>query len=857
MKATITWLHLTDLHLGMKEQIRLLPNIQSRFLSDLKIVHDKAGPIDLVLFTGDIVQQGDHSEFDKADEFLNRLRDELQRLGSKNCELLVVPGNHDLVRPRMRSAVRFLTEWNGKDLPQEFWSDPASSYREIVNEAFRNYEDWWARFRPRSINPGSLPGDFSYTFKKGDLRLGIVGLNSAFLQLTGGDYLGKLALSATQFNDACGGAGMDWARKHHFNFLLTHHPPAWLNPESRQEFMSDIADPDAFIAHFCGHVHDALYKAEAKGGAPLRRCYQAKSIFGFEEYEGSKPGEISRLHGYTVGRLEVSDENARLIFWPREAQYVDRWNFVPDTKSYALQEDRTKAELLEVPTADTRELEADEAARIERSLRLTLTIKGDGVVRCREVSTIRGQIQVDETIRAVIDYFTARLLNHQSNPYELKILGRLLFRALFNGDVRVAFEQRLRRAEQSGPRPRFRLEFTNADDLALLPWEYMHYSRKDGSFFLSTITDLTLSRFMPPDQKVTEGEENLNILVVVGKGEDGRLHFDTESILKAVPQQSIRCDATKMALNEALKNEEKAIHMVHFIGANKMEGAEHKIAVAGASGWVEEDEFVKLVTGKAVLPVIKVADAKVPRLVLLQLCGDSSLDASMAGLAKKIINAGVPFVVASQHRIKDKAKDSLADDPAALFARGFYAALMQKQPVDLAVQAGRNEILTSTDPLAFGTPVLYLCCDAKPLLVAKQSSGRTPGTIPSGADQQTTATGTRAEPAPIVDRRESSTPILQEPQQAVAAAAAGSGATIVSSRGSVGGWKLIAAIKKAGLDKGKELNREADTKQTITTMMNSVSDVESIRKYLEDKINNEFDLLDVYAAMREVLDKGE
>lgn len=311
-----------------------------------------------------------------------------------------------------------------------------------------------------------------------------------------------------------------------------------------------------------------------------------------------------------------------------------------------------------------------------------------------------------------------------------------------------------------------------------------------------------------------------------------------------------------MALNEALKNEEKAIHVVHFIGVNKMDGKEHKIALAGGSGWVEEDEFVRLVTGKPVLSGIKVAAAKVPRLVLLQLCGESSLDPSLAGLAKKIINAGVPFVVASQHRIKDKAKDNMADDPAALFARAFYAALMQKQAVDLAVQAGRNEILMSTDPLAFGTPVLYLCCDPKPLIVAKQSSGRTPGTR-SGADQETTPMGTSTGPAPITDRRKPPSTILQEPQQALAAAAGAGPTTIVTSRSSTGDWKKIAAIKKAGLDKGQELKRESEAKEAIKTMMKSASDVDSIRMYLEAKLNSDdVELVDVYLAMREALDKG-
>jgi hypothetical protein len=858
LKTSISWLHLTDLHLGMKEQIRLLPNIQSKFFSDLKIVHDKCGPFDLVLFTGDVVQEGDSAEFEKATAFLGQLQDLLHRLGSKNCELLVVPGNHDLQRPRGRSAVRFLTEWkdHNKDLQAEFWSDPASTYREIVNEAFRNYEQWWAGYRPQFANAGLLPGDFSYTFRKNDARIGIVGLNSAFLQLTEGDYLGRLALSPIQFNEACGGAGMDWARKHHFNFLLTHHPPNWLNPDSRDEFVSDIADPEAFVAHFCGHVHDALYQAEAMGGGLPRRCYQAKSIFGFEDYAGaSLPGTISRLHGYTAGRLEVSGDSAKLTFWPRDAQFVGKlWNFVPDTKNYTLKEDHTASEPLIVSeVANHDEIEADDMARRDRSLRLTLTINGDGIVRCREVPTAVGSVQFDETIRDAIDYFVSRLMRRESDSNELKILGKLLFRVLFNGDVRTAFEQRLRRAEQMGHRPRFRLEFVNADDLARLPWEYMHYARKEGSFFLSTLAHLTLSRFMPPDQRVIDGAEHLNLLVVVGDTEQVRLELDAESILQAIPPSSSKCNPTRTALTEELKND---VHAVHFIGTNKVEGKEHKIALVGkeTTDWVDEDDFVQLVTGKGIQPGIKPSGFKVPRLLFLQLWGEHSLESRMAGLAQKLISAGVPFVVASQHRLNDKVKD----DAAALFARGFYESLTKNEPVDSAVQAGRNEILKSTNPLAFGTPVLYLCSDAAPLILAKQNVGRdTPKT--GGAKSESAGAAIATSPDQPAERhREERHSAFIEESRLVLAAAAGGGTTVIGSRGPVGGYKLVVALKKAGLEKGKELNRERDTKDAIN-MMTLNADVDTIRTYLEDKIakENDLDLLDVYVAMREVLDKGQ
>ena len=71
--TTFRWLHLTDLHLGMPEQGSLWPNVEEIFQNDLKSLKERVGPWDVVLFTGDITQQGTKSEFDDADKLLRKL----------------------------------------------------------------------------------------------------------------------------------------------------------------------------------------------------------------------------------------------------------------------------------------------------------------------------------------------------------------------------------------------------------------------------------------------------------------------------------------------------------------------------------------------------------------------------------------------------------------------------------------------------------------------------------------------------------------------------------------------------------------------------------------------------------------
>src|SRR5689334_10053871 len=140
---SVGWLHLTDLHRGMTLQGCLWPNIEREFLQDLERLHDKCGPWDLLLWSGDMVQQGTTTEFSKFTDTLNRLYSKLRNLGSDPV-LLTVPGNHDLRRPDPNSPeLKRLLKWNSDpDISQEFWADRRSALRLVVRTAFRNYIAW-------------------------------------------------------------------------------------------------------------------------------------------------------------------------------------------------------------------------------------------------------------------------------------------------------------------------------------------------------------------------------------------------------------------------------------------------------------------------------------------------------------------------------------------------------------------------------------------------------------------------------------------------------------------------------------------------------------------------------------------
>jgi predicted MPP superfamily phosphohydrolase/GTPase SAR1 family protein/predicted secreted protein len=319
--TAIRWLHLTDFHQGMNNQEWLWPTMRERLFEDLNKLHAKTGgPWDLVLFTGDLTQKGAAEEFNALEDMLAQLWEQFQSLGS-NPLLLAVPGNHDLLRPNpKKGTVKAFARWlEDKDIRDETWSRNPNEYRSLLDDAFKPYTDWQHRSKlhAKGIHTGLLPGDFAFSFEKNGSKLGIVGLNSAFLQLTGDDYKGRLELGPRQLQAVCDEDAPNWLAQHDATVLLTHHPQDWLHEDAKAEFKSEIFARDNFTIHLFGHMHVGASESMRRGGGPKRLSIQGPSLFGLE-YSGESK-RAKRKHGYNAGQIDLKEAECRLSFWPRTA----------------------------------------------------------------------------------------------------------------------------------------------------------------------------------------------------------------------------------------------------------------------------------------------------------------------------------------------------------------------------------------------------------------------------------------------------------------------------------------------------------------------------------------------------------
>ena len=280
------WLHLTDLHFGMAGQAHLWPNVEEAFFNDLKLLHERVGSWDLVLFSGDITQRGTKAEFDRVDALLQKMWSRFEDWGFTPT-LLAIPGNHDLARPSDPSnatLINLLHNWHLPAVHGPFWKDSKCPQRRLVSKAFSPFEEWLRNTKipkPEGLKRGLLPGDCSAGFKVkgGGFNVGVIGLNSAYLQLVEGNFERKLAMDVRQLHAVCDGHAPDWTKQFDVCLLATHHPTQWLNEDSAKQFTEEIHFPaERFALHLFGHMHEADLTSIAQGGGSERRTLQGASL---------------------------------------------------------------------------------------------------------------------------------------------------------------------------------------------------------------------------------------------------------------------------------------------------------------------------------------------------------------------------------------------------------------------------------------------------------------------------------------------------------------------------------------------------------------------------------------------------
>lgn len=332
--ATFSWLHISDLHAGMKDSSHLWPQIKTQILKDIRRHLESHGAIDLVVFSGDLTQMAKEEEFDSVFSDLMELWSVFSEY--RTCpKLVVVPGNHDLTRPAADSSILMAVE-NFRKRPKvrdSLIKDDDSEYKKELNLAFANYQNFITKLTDSKIplattNSGIFPGDCAGVIEVNGLRVGVVGLSSTWSHLEAGDFKGELEFYDLQVSAAVGGDIDKWSYANNINLLVTHHPKDWLNPEALKDFQNEINPLGRFDAHLFGHMHELSARSYGFGGQQVKREYQAASLYGSER---DSNGTAVRRHGFTIAKIDA--ERGCLSVWPRKVDRISAggWRANVDT----------------------------------------------------------------------------------------------------------------------------------------------------------------------------------------------------------------------------------------------------------------------------------------------------------------------------------------------------------------------------------------------------------------------------------------------------------------------------------------------------------------------------------------------
>ena len=306
---------------------------------------------------------------------------------------------------------------------------------------------------------------------------------------------------------------------------------------------------------------------------------------------------------------------------------------------------------------------------------------------------------MSESVQSYLEKLAARITDEAF----LIELGGFLYSLLFTGDIEALFQLSLGQAlgqEKQGLRIRLRIA---SPEISMLPWEYLYSPRH--KYFLGASKRTPLTRYLEVFQPIRTLRTALPLKILVAipseSGLDTNKEKDilTEALGKlgdAVQLRFLEGNVTRSTVADALLEEQ--FHVFHFIGHGAFKDNRGCLLFNdeyGGSDWISDDIFARFFLDE---PSMKLA--------ILNACEGAQVSSSkpMVGMAPKLVERGIPAVIAHQYSVTDRA--------AICFAREFYRSLCvgtEVGRVDAAMAHARNQLsirFPAERPL--GAPVLFM-----------------------------------------------------------------------------------------------------------------------------------------------------
>lgn len=324
--TTLTWLHLSDLHLRDPETSVDSVHLGS-MLEDIRILAQKENLVlDGVFFTGDVAFSAQDPQYKLATGWFDKVLDACALSGQRD-RLFIVPGNHDVDRDVVNRTkltskqhesfaedLLGLEDSRGVDdflrcEPDRKWAfEKFQSYARFIDEFYHKKECEFDHNRYYFVR---------HIEKEGHTVV-IMGLNSAWLSFRD-DEQGRLLVGEVQVCDALRESENKYPEAR-WHIALVHHPLYWLAEKDIHWMQQHLPGKCHLLLH--GHLHHSSFSIQSTpdsylhvfaAGASLKARYHAYNIVRLDLDTGDGIAYVRLQHndiGKTWGPDSLTYRNA-------------------------------------------------------------------------------------------------------------------------------------------------------------------------------------------------------------------------------------------------------------------------------------------------------------------------------------------------------------------------------------------------------------------------------------------------------------------------------------------------------------------------------------------------------------------
>lgn len=291
-------LHISDVHIQKRNEIEIREIVQ-KMLDDIKKVEsEKEIKIDLICFTGDLIQRGDEAienegQWNLANDIL--IQPLLEKLGLSQDRFMFVPGNHEVDIKKIVKALEKGLQVKSLDEIRDLMDNFDSSYRsrveyfyDIVKKSFLD-----VKF-----------GTLGYSFQKeiNGIKVGLACVDSAWRSSgKGTSERGCLYIGLSQIKELY--SNIEEAS---LKICLMHHPVEWMEECERLEIERELSKFDIVLS---GHIHEADLKQTLR--KRIKTIYStAGKIYPLDYATGRA---VDGYNGYSILNIRYDEAKCNIL----------------------------------------------------------------------------------------------------------------------------------------------------------------------------------------------------------------------------------------------------------------------------------------------------------------------------------------------------------------------------------------------------------------------------------------------------------------------------------------------------------------------------------------------------------------